>query len=163
MKLRFFPLVCCLCAAPMMAHAVYDPIKRAHKALEQMDKNHNGSVSEQEYLRPANIRFNRFDTNKDSRIARQELYDYWKNKRKNLTSNVNAWEGPTNNHFKKHDKNKDDVVTRKEYLERSQLKFDGMDLDHNSILSAEEIRAYWTKRSEEAEAYRTNKGDSHSN
>ncbi len=151
-----FPVTIAILSAPMTAqaeNALYDPIKRAGKMMQQMDADHNGSVSAQEYLRPANIRFQRFDTDKNGVIARQELYDYWKNKRKIKTDNINAWEGPTNAHFKKYDTNKDDIITRAEYLLKSELRFKDLDLDNDQSISRQELNHHWQERRKELDGY----------
>lgn len=130
----------------------YDPAKKAEKMVNQMDRNHDGSISVKEYLRPANIRFERFDTDGNGELAKTELYEFWKNKRKTHT-NPNAWEGPTDAHFKRYDANKDDVITRSEYFHQSEVRFAGLDTNQNKLLSLEELTAHWEARKKEAEAY----------
>lgn len=106
----------------------------------------------QEYLRPATLRFKRFDTNKDGSLGRKELYDFWKNKRK-VYDNVNAWEGPTRAHFKRFDANKDDVITRDEYFAKSKASFEDIDADKDGRIIQSELTTHWQTRSDEAQAH----------
>ena len=159
MKKWLLPATLAGLVIPTAAQAMYDPIKLADKQLTQMDKNNDGSMSLSEFLRPANHRFKRFDTNKNGKIERQELYDFWKNKRKIKTNNINAWEGPTNAHFKKHDKNKDDIITRDEYLNASIKRFDALDLNEDKMISKQELEDHWIERKKEVETHDFNEKD----
>ena len=134
------------------AEPLYDPIKRAEKMMAQMDRNSDGAISLEEYLHPANVRFKRFDTNKDGSLGRAELYAYWKNKRK-VYDNVNAWEGPTRAHFKRFDANKDDVITKDEYFAKSKGSFAEIDADKDGRITQLELNNHWQARSEEASSY----------
>ena len=139
--------------AVMAENNVYDPIKRADKMMKSMDKDHNGSVTQEEYLRPAHHRFKGFDTNKNGKVERQELYDFWKNKRKIKTDNINAWEGPTNAHFKKFDNNKDNVISKEEYFGPSVARFKDLDADANGVIDGQELRDHWIERRKDVDAH----------
>lgn len=115
-------------AAVVALLVVTGPAYGGGKTFESLDKNHDGRISQQEYLDAADKTFNKLDKNGDGVLDAEELQALPKKERKNWADTM--------------DQNKDGRIDRQEFRAEALKRFRAADADKDRYLDSRE----WTHR-----------------
>lgn len=132
--MRLLPLILALCLpVPALAQGTASsPSAQVRRMMSDMDADHDGFVSREEFLaahRRADQSFDQLDTNHDGVLSRDEFL-----------AGGHGGQGRTER-FRVLDSNNDGRITREELEARRNARFDALDNDHDGKLSAAEMRS----------------------
>lgn len=130
MRIASLLLALCLPAAALAETA--PPSAQVRRMMTEMDADHDGFVSREEFLAAharADRMFDRLDGNHDGAISRDEYM-----------AGGGGGEGRAER-FRVLDANKDGRITREELDARRNARFDALDTDRDGKLSPQELRA----------------------
>lgn len=145
MKKWLMPLAATAILTSLSAHAenvVYTWKPDSEKRFNAKDLNHDGTITQEEFLHPYTSSFRRIDLNSDGQISMEEMRRHLENKKpKHVTPE--QWSMKSDRHFSRKDTNKDNIISKEEFLTRHQNNFMGYDRDSDGTISREEMRIYW--------------------
>lgn len=130
MRLRLLFLILCLPFSALAQGGPQPPPAGIRRMMADMDTDHDGAVSREEFLaahQRADQSFDRLDSNHDGVLSRDEFM-----------AGGGQWRAER---FRVLDSNKDGRITREELEARRNARFDALDSDHDGKLSPQELRS----------------------